>query len=85
MKPKVASILKHIIDSLFVIVLAAIVVLVTWAVGQLYCEKLIIWVAQVEFLILAFAVIATSGVLRWNFPKEMFINYENVIELKELL
>ncbi len=78
MKSKSAAILKHIIDSLFVVVLAAIIVLVAWTVAQSYCEKFIIWIVQFEFWILAFGIIAISVVLGWIFPKEVIASVRSL-------
>ncbi|MHC4693098.1 MAG: P-loop NTPase fold protein, partial [Planctomycetota bacterium] len=78
MKPKLAAILKHIVDSLFVVVLATTIVFVTWIVAQSYCEKFIIWATQFEFLFLEFGIIAISVVLGWIFPKEVKASFKSL-------
>ena len=78
MKPKLAAILIHIIDSLFVVILSTIAVVLAWTVAQPYCDKFIIWAAQFEFLILAFGITAISVVLGWTFPKELKASFRSL-------
>lgn len=71
MKPKVASILKHIIDSLFVIAMTVIVVLVVWMFAESHIDKSIKFLSEVAPLLLIISFALISAFLGWIFPREM--------------
>lgn len=70
-KPKVASIIKHIIDSLFVIILAAIVVLVSCMFAVSYFDKSIKLASEATYLSLIILFTVISFFLGWIFPTQM--------------
>jgi hypothetical protein len=78
MKPKLASVLEHIIDSFLVIFLAVIVLLFIWNIAQTYFEKFIVWSAQVKFTVLVLIVVAISGGLGWLFTKQTVASFRSL-------
>ena len=68
MKPESAAILRHIVDTMFMIVLAATIVLVAWMITNAYCETFIGRIAQLSYGYMALVVISIATVLGWFAP-----------------
>lgn len=71
MKPESAAIIRHIIDTIFIIILASSIVLAAWTVANAYCETAIAWIAQVEYVYMIVTLISISAVLGWLAPKKV--------------
>jgi hypothetical protein len=69
MKPKTAAILRHILDSLFLIAISTTLILLIWVTLQSNFENLILWLSQVNGLVLIFILLVLPCVLAWQFPK----------------
>lgn len=78
MKPESFAILRHIIDTMFMIVLATIIVLVAWTFGHAYFKTVKAWIAQVEYVYMAVTVIGISAVLGWSFPKKVRASFRSL-------
>ncbi len=66
---------------MFLIVLAVAIVLVAWTLGHAYCEVVIAWIAQVEYVYIGVSVIGISAVVGWSLPRKV---RASVISLKLL-
>lgn len=78
MKPESAAILRHIIDTIFIVILAATIVLAAWIVGHAYCKTVIAWIAQVKYVYIIVGVMSVSAVLGWSVPKKVIASFRSL-------
>ena len=75
MKPKTAAILRHIIDTIFLIMLASFILL---KIAQIFYEKDFAWIAQLDYSHMVIAFVLFSALVGWFAPKKVLASFRSI-------
>jgi len=78
LKPKTAAILRQITDTIVFIVLSSTIVLAAWVIANIFYEKAIAWVAQLDYVDMVIAFVGFSALVGWSAPKKILASFRSL-------